>query len=78
METVINHFISVDAQICHGRPRFKGTRIPLSTVLELLEGGMSIPEILDGYPSITEKSIRAAIGYARQRIEGEEFIPLAK
>ena len=77
METIINRHISIDAAFCHGRPVFKGTRIPVSTILELIESGMSIEEILQGFPSLTKKGIQAALHFAAQVIEKEEFIPAA-
>ena len=72
----ISHYISRDRGFCHGRPRFRGTRIPLSTVLELLGSGMTIEEILRGYPSLNKRAVQAAIRYAAVRIQDEEFIPL--
>mgnify|MGYP001573619545 FL=1 len=77
MKTIINRHISIDSAFCHGRPVFKGTRIPVSTILELIESGMSIEEILQGLPSLTKKGIQAALHFAAQVIEKEEFIPVA-
>ena len=71
-------YLSANPAVCHGRLVFRGTRIPVATVLELLASGMSMEEILRGYPSLTKKAVQAAIDYARMRIEGEEFIPLEK
>ena len=73
----VKHIIVMDPSRCHGKPTFRGTRVMVSTILELLESGMSIPDILRGFPSIGEREIRAAIGYARMRIENEEFVPFA-
>jgi uncharacterized protein (DUF433 family) len=65
--------ISVDPKICGGKPCIKGTRIPVTMVLELLEDGLSFDEILrDYYPNLTVADIRACIEYARSLIEGEE------
>jgi len=65
--------ISVDPKICGGKPCIKGTRIPVTMVLELLEDGLSFDEILrDYYPTLTVADIRACIEYARSLIEGEE------
>ena len=77
MKTIINRYLSMDPSFCHGRPVFKGTRVPVSTILELIESGMTIEEILKGYPSLTKKAIQAALRYAAQVIEKEEFIPVA-
>jgi len=55
--------ISVDPNICFGKPCIRGTRIWVSLLLDLLANGASIEEILAEYPQLTEKDIRAAIAY---------------
>ena len=75
----IEEAISVDPQICHGQPCFRGTRIMVYLVLELLEGGVSVEEILkDYYPSLTKESIQAALHYAAELVKGERVIPFQK
>ncbi|ALM74708.1 DUF433 domain-containing protein [Thermococcus barophilus] len=64
-------WIVVDPEICHGKPVFKGTRILVSDVLEMLAAGMSIEEILKEYPQLSEEMIREAIEYAARLIRGE-------
>jgi len=44
-----------------GAPRVRGTRISISLLLELLSCGMTIPEIVEEYPSLTEEAIRGAL-----------------
>jgi len=58
--------ISVDPNICFGKPCIRGTRIWVSLLLDLLAGGMSIQEILEEYPHLTEVDIRAAIAYGAE------------
>lgn len=55
--------ISVDPQICFGKPCIKGTRIWVSLILEFLSAGNSIEEILEQYPQLTHKDILACIAY---------------
>ena len=57
-------YIVVDSGICHGKPTFKGTRIMVSVVLEMLEDGATFEEIIKAYPSLTKKSIKAALHFA--------------
>ena len=67
--------ISVDPQICHGQPCFKGTRIMIYLVLELLEGGVSVEEILGTYyPLLSKESIQAALHYAAELVKGEQGV----
>ena len=64
--------ISIDPQVCGGRPCIKGTRIWVSLVLDLLAQGMSEAELSAEYPQLTRDDILAAIAYgaeaARERI----------
>jgi len=54
-------WITANPKICHGKPVFKGTRILVSDILELLASGMSIEEILREYPSLNEEMVREAL-----------------
>ena len=64
MIEIIDH-IEIDPDILNGKPRIKGTRIPVSTILANLEEGFSIKELIDEFEPLTEEDIRAAIKYAR-------------
>jgi uncharacterized protein (DUF433 family) len=56
--------ISVDPQICHGKACIRGTRIPISVILDNLGAGQSYEEILASYPTLTREDILAAFSYA--------------
>ncbi len=56
--------IVVDPGICHGQACIKGTRIPVSVILDCLAEGMSEKEILKEYPALAAQDIKAAIEYA--------------
>lgn len=58
--------ISIDPQVCFGKPCIKGTRIWVSLVLDFLASGMQISEMLEEYPQLTEEDIRAAIAYGAE------------
>ena len=58
--------ISIDPNVCFGKPCIKGTRIWVSLILDFLAGGMTIKEIIDEYPQLTEDDIRAAIAYGAE------------
>ncbi|HXF06222.1 MAG TPA: DUF433 domain-containing protein [Blastocatellia bacterium] len=64
--------ISVDPQICHGKPCIKGTRIPVFVILDALAAGMTQQEIIEEYPPVTEEDIRAALYYASLVTQQEE------
>jgi uncharacterized protein (DUF433 family) len=66
--------ITVNPDICHGKPTVRGLRYPVETILELLSSGMSHEEILDDYPDLEREDILAVLAYATklaqiQRIE---------
>ena len=63
----VNDYIVADTEICGGTPTFKGTRIMVWQVLEMLQGGETIGEILEDYPSLTKAHINAALSFAAQR-----------
>lgn len=58
--------ISVNPNICFGKPCIKGTRIWVSLILDLLADGMTTKELLEEYPHLTEQDIRAAIAYGAE------------
>lgn len=69
MRIEVNEYIVIDSEICHGKPTFKGTRVMVHIVLEMLQVGATISEILSAYPSLTEKHIKAALEYAARITE---------
>ena len=68
--------ISIDPNICFGKPCIRGTRIWVSLIIENLAEGVSEEEILDAYPSLKAEDIKAALGYAAE-ITRERIIPIA-
>jgi len=58
--------ISVDPNVCFGKPCIRGTRIWVSFLLDLIANGMSIEETLSEYPQLDEDDIRAAIAYGAE------------
>lgn len=69
--------IVVDPKILVGKPVVKGTRIPVSMILNLVAHGFTFDQIIEDYPILTEEDIRAAILYAGARLDREELFALA-
>lgn len=65
--------ISVDPNVCFGKPCIKGTRIWVSLILDFLASGMSFEDILEEYPQLTIEDIRAAIDYGSE-MSRERFV----
>lgn len=53
--------ITVDPNICHGKPCIRGLRYPVETVLELLASGMSHDEILEDYEDLELADLQASL-----------------
>lgn len=58
--------ITIDPDICHGKPVIRGLRYPVETILEMLSSGMTIDEILADYEDIERDDILAALTFAAQ------------
>jgi uncharacterized protein (DUF433 family) len=56
--------ITLDPNICHGKPCIRGLRYPVETILELLSSGMSTEEILADYEDLEREDILAALAFA--------------
>jgi uncharacterized protein (DUF433 family) len=56
--------ITIDPEICHGKPSIRGLRYPVEVLLELLSSGMSIDEILADYEDLEREDILAALEFA--------------
>ena len=69
--------ISVDPNICFGKPCIRGTRIWVAIILDFLANGMSFEEILEEYPQLTKDDIRAAIAYGAE-MSRERYVEIAK
>jgi len=70
-------WIVVDPKICHGKPVFKGTRVLVSDVLEMLAEGMTVDEILEEYPQLNREMILEALALAAELLRRERrVIPL--
>jgi len=67
-------WITIDPNICHGKPVFRGTRILVADVLEMIASGMSIEEIIEEYPQLTKEMILEAIALAAELLRRERRV----
>jgi uncharacterized protein (DUF433 family) len=58
--------ISIDPNVCHGKPCIKGTRIWVSLIVDNLAFGSTEEEILEAYPSLSQADIKAALAFAAE------------
>ncbi len=68
------HFVR-DPHICGGQTVVKGTRVTLRTILASLAEGATVEEILEDFPTLSEKDVRAAIAFAAASAEEDLPVP---
>lgn len=56
--------ITINPDICHGKPTIRGLRYPVDSMLELLSSGMSMDELLEDYPDLGKEDFLACIEYS--------------
>lgn len=65
MELLIDR-ITIDENICNGKPTIRGKRIAVQTILEFLSTGENTENILKQYPSLDELDIKACLMFATE------------
>ncbi len=65
----IQDYISIHPNICHGKPCFKGHRIMVYLVLDMLEAGAALKDIQEAYPDLTADHVKAALEFAARAVE---------
>ncbi|WP_370457617.1 DUF433 domain-containing protein [Rufibacter sp. XAAS-G3-1] len=63
MDALINR-ITLNPEICHGKPTIRNMRYPVEMILDLLSSGMTFNEIMEDYPAIEEEDIKACLAFA--------------
>ena len=71
METNWRDHIVTSPEVLHGRPRVRGTRIPVSLILGYLAARYTYDEIIEEFPDLKEEDILACLDYARELSEIE-------
>jgi uncharacterized protein (DUF433 family) len=77
MPGLLDDYISIEPRVCNGKPVLKGTRIPLTVVLDQLASGASLQDLLRKYPELVEEQIQAVFRYCGAVIEhtDDELVP---
>jgi uncharacterized protein (DUF433 family) len=61
--------ITVDPEVCHGKPTVRGLRYPVETILEYLAGGDTIDTLLSEFPDLEREDILACHEFSRRALE---------
>ena len=64
----VEPIIVVDPEVMNGTPCFRGTRVPFKNLMDYLEGGHSLGEFLDQFPSITREMAVQALEEAKESL----------
>lgn len=60
--------ITTSPEVLGGTPVFAGTRVPVQTLIEYLEGGETIDDFLEGFPTVTREQVIAFLEEAKARM----------
>jgi uncharacterized protein (DUF433 family) len=66
-----NNVIIRDPEILGGTPVFRGTRVPFQALLDYLEGGQTLNEFLDDFPTVTRQAAVHALEHAKSLVVSE-------
>ena len=68
--------ISIDPEICHGKPTIRGLRYTVEGIMEYLSGGDSIEDILTEFPDLEREDILACLAYATASMSAKSMVIL--
>jgi uncharacterized protein (DUF433 family) len=63
MENLISR-ITINPDVCHGKPTVRNMRYPVEMILDLLSSGMTFQELIEDYPALVKEDILACLAYA--------------
>lgn len=69
--------ITINAEVCHGKPTIRGLRYPVDNMLELMASGMTIEELLNDYPDLEREDFLACIEYAAKLTQVKSIYRIA-
>ena len=72
MENLLNR-ITLNPEICHGKPTIRNKRYTVDLILDLLTSGMTEQEILDDYPALEKEDIYACLAYAAKLTKTKSY-----
>jgi uncharacterized protein (DUF433 family) len=67
----LSDVIIKDPETLGGTPVFRGTRVPFQALLDYLEGGQTLDEFLDAFPTVTREAAIAALEHAKELVNNQ-------
>ena len=77
MREPLSERITVDPDMCHGKPCIRGMRYPVEVILDQLSGGMTTEDVLADYPDLEQADIDACLSYAARVVHTKSIFALA-
>jgi len=77
MENILQR-ITLNPQVCNGKPTIRNMRFTVAQLLELMASGMSNAEILSDYPYLEDNDIKASLTFASKMANTKSITPIAK
>ena len=71
----VGEHLVIDPEICHGQMTFKGTRVPVDTVLSYLRKGYSVDQLIRSWPELTRPAVEEAIALAAEALQARYSRP---
>ncbi len=69
--------VTINPEICHGKPCIRGMRWPVEVILDLLSSQMTMEEILSDHPELEKEDILASLNYAKLLASGKSLDEVA-
>ena len=66
--------VSIDPEVMSGTPVFSGTRVPITTLFDYIEGGEDLEEFLDDFPSVQRDSAILVLEMAKKTLTSEKML----
>lgn len=69
--------ITIDQEICHGKPCIRGMRWPVEVIIDMLGSGMTNEEILEDHPELEMEDILASLNFVNLYLKGQTIKDVA-
>lgn len=69
--------ITIDQEICHGKPCIRGMRWPVEVIIDMLGSGMTNEEILEDHPELEKEDILASLNFVNLYLKGQTIKDVA-
>lgn len=69
--------ITIDLEVCHGKPCIRGMRWPVEVIIDLLGSGMTIDQIIEDHPELEKEDILASLNFVKLYMSGRSINEVA-